>query len=104
MKSLKIILLLIIGYIAIFPTSLSAELSGQKMEIIRIAFMNGYANAIQADLDTIKLLKRDRERLKKFSRAAVDRYMERVALLNREDRGAMIKKKPVHTGSNSLLF
>ena len=65
MRSLKIILGLIIGYMVIFPTSLSADLSKFQFDIIKIAFMNGYTNAIHGDIETIKALKQDQEKLKK---------------------------------------
>ncbi len=104
MKSLKIILLLIIGYMVVFPSSLSAELSTAQFEIIRIAFMNGYANAVRADLNTIKVLKQDQAKLEKFSRVAVNRYMERVTLLNKDDGRVIKKKQPKYAGSNILTF
>lgn len=104
MRSLRLILLLIIGYLVIFPSSLSAELSNFQFEIIRIAFMNGYANAIQGDIETIKALKQDQEKLKKFSRVAVNQYMERVALLNHNNQGANQEKDTAVSGSHSISF
>jgi hypothetical protein len=104
MRSLKIILLLILGYMVIFPSSMSAELSTAQFEIIKIAYMNGYANAIQADLNTIKVLKQDQAKLKKFSQVAVNRYMEKVTLLNRDNTKGINEKKPKYTGSNSYTF
>ena len=89
----------------IFPSSLSAELSKFQFDIIKIAFMNGYSNAIQGDIETIKVLKQDQEKLVKFSMVAVDRYMERVTLLNQDaPKKISNKKAPVNTGSNSMLF
>ncbi|MGD9159166.1 MAG: hypothetical protein PVG39_12215 [Desulfobacteraceae bacterium] len=104
MRSMKIIILLIIGYMIIFPSSLSAELSEAQFEIIKIAYMNGYANAIKADLNTIKILKQDSKKLKEFSQISVDRYIERVAFLNRDVQRGINSKKAVYTGSNSLSF
>lgn len=102
MKSLKVILILIIGYLAIFPSSLSAGLSTAQFEIIKIAYMNGYSNAIQADLNTIKMLKRNKEELKRVSQISVDKYMERVTLLNKEGQRGVNEKKAIYSGSNSL--
>ena len=104
MRSMKVIILLIIGYMVIFPSSLPAELSKAQFEIIKIAYMNGYSNAIQADLNTIKVLQKDREKLKKFSQVAVNRYMEKVNALNHDDQRGINSKKPVNTGSNALTF
>ena len=66
--------------------------------------MNGYANAIQGDIDTIKVLQRDEAKLKRFSQVAVNRYMEKVTLLNQDDRKEGSKRKPVITGSNTMSF
>ena len=104
MRSLKVIILLIIGYMIIFPSSLSAELSKAQFEIIKIAYMNGYSNAIQADLNTIKVLQQDRKKLKKFSQIAVNRYMEKVSALNQDEQRGINSKKPVYAGSNTLTF
>lgn len=104
MRSFKIILLMIIGYVIIFPTSLSAELSDSQFEIIKIAYLNGYANAIEADLSTIKALKQDQEKLKKFSQVAVNEYMEKVTLLNKGDQRGINQEKAEYVGSNSLSF
>ena len=104
MENLKIILLLIIGYLVIFPSSLSAELSTAQLEIIKIAYMNGYANAIQADLNTIKVLKQDQAALKKYSQVAVNKYMTKVSLLNKAPERGVNEKKAEYIGSNSLTF
>lgn len=104
MKSLKIILLLIIGYLVIFPSSLSAELSTSQLEIIKIAYINGYANAVQSDINTIKVLKQDQAKLKQFSQVSVNRYMEKVALLNKGDQRGINEKKSPYSVSNSLSF
>lgn len=83
----------------IFPSSLSAELSEAQLEIIRIAYMNGYANAIQNDLETIMVLKKDQEKLKKYAQAAVKDYLEKVSALNQD--GTIARKKGKKTASSS---
>ena len=102
MRSLRIILLMIIGYLVIFPSSLSAELTTTQFEIIKIAYMNGYANAIQSDINTIKALKKDQAKLKKFSQVAVNRYMEKVTLLNQDDQKEINEKKSENSATQSL--
>ena len=102
MRSLKVFILLILGYMVIFPSSLSAELSSAQLEIIKIAYLNGYANAIQTDLDTIKSLKQNQKMLKKYSQSSVDKYMEKVSLLNKGPQLEYNEKKAEYTGSNSL--
>jgi predicted DNA binding protein len=54
MKILKSIALCIIAYMLIFPTPLSAEISPSQLEIIKIAFMNGYINAVESGLKGLK--------------------------------------------------
>jgi hypothetical protein len=62
---------------------LAAGLSDFHYEIIQIAFMNGYANALEPDLDTIKSLKENSNKLKEYSKLAVNQYMKKVYELNR---------------------
>ena len=38
----------------LFPAFISAELTDFSAEIIRIAFINGYVNAMDSDIETIK--------------------------------------------------
>ncbi len=66
--------------------------------------MNGYSNAIQGDIETIKVLKQDQEKLKKFSSFAVNKYMERVTLLNRSSQEAGHEKDTAVSASNSISF
>lgn len=104
MKNLNLTALFIAACLIVLPSSLSAELSGSQFEIIKIAFMNGYTNAIQGNIETILALKQDQEKLRKYSRIAVNRYMEKVALLNQDGQKSINKKDPVTTGSNSFSF
>ena len=69
--------------------------------MIRVAFMNGYLSAIQADMDTIKTLKKDRVKLKKYSQLAVDRYMDKVCALNQEGKVTSNKENKTVSHSNS---
>lgn len=102
MRSLKIIILMIIGYLVIFPSSLSAELSEAQLEIIRIAYMNGYTNAVQTDIDTLKILQQDQDKLRMFSQTSVNNYLKKVALLNSEPKRGINEKKSEYKGSNSM--
>jgi hypothetical protein len=104
MKILKSIALFIMAYMLIFPTQLSAEITPSQLEIIKIAFMNGYVNAVKGDIETILLLKQDQQKLKEYSRAAVDGYMEKVSLLNLKDYKGVPVKKPEAAVSHSMSF
>ena len=66
----------------LFPSILSAELSNFHYEIIQIAFMNGYVDALEQDLDKIKSLKEDNDKLRRYTKLAVNKYMEKVSVLN----------------------
>jgi hypothetical protein len=104
MKILKSIALLIMAYMLIFPTPLSAEISPSQFEIIKIAFINGYVNAIKGDIKTIMVLKQDQKRLKEYSTAAVENYMEKVTVLNlKSGKGAPLNKQE-RSVSNSMSF
>ena len=67
----------------LFPSTLSAELSDFNYQIIQIAFMNGYINALEPDLDTIKSLKGNSDKLEEYSKLAANKYMKKVYELNR---------------------
>ncbi len=104
MKILKSIALLIMAYMLIFPTQLSAEISPSQFEIIKIAFMNGYVNALKGDINTIMALQQDQKKLKEFSTAAVESYMEKVSLMNLKNyKGDPLKKEETPV-SHSMVF
>ncbi len=104
MKNLKPIIVFIAVCMIIFPSSLSANLSDAQFEIIKIAFMNGYVNALKSDMDTIQALKLDEKKMEYFSRNAVENYMEKVTLLNQDKTEKRKSKKPVYSGSNTLTL
>ena len=104
MKSLKPIIVFITVCMIILPTSLSANLSDAQFEIIKIAFMNGYVNALKSDINTIQVLKLDKKKMENFSKNAVENYMEKVTLLNQGESENRKKKRPVYNGSNTLSF
>ena len=92
MGKIKLLTVFVIAFLIIFPSALSAELSTAQFEIIRIAYMNGYSNAMQADLDTIRALKEDQTKLKKSAQLAVNGYMEQVRIMNQDERVVRNKK------------
>ena len=80
------------------PSILSAELSNFHYEIIQIAFMNGYINALEPDIDTIKSLKENSERMREYTQLAVNRYMKKVAELNRTNPKNRMESRGQSTG------
>ena len=67
-----------------------------------IAFMNGYSSAIGSDIETIRALKEDQGKLKKYSQLAVKSYMEKVRSLNQGETVTGKKENPVGDSSHSL--
>lgn len=61
----------------------NAGLDSYSIQIIKLAFMNGYVRAIETDLEIVKSLKNNRELLRKISNNQTDRYIEEVVALNR---------------------
>ena len=102
MGKIKLLSAFVIAFLIIFPSTLSAELTTAQFEIIRIAYMNGYSNAIQNDLETIMFMKKDQEKLKKHARGAVNDYMEKVSALNQDGTFAGNRGKRPASPSNSL--
>ena len=90
MGKIKLLIVFVIAFLIVFPSSLPAELSAAKLEIIKIAYMNGYANAIDTDLETIKDLKKNKAKLQEYARISVNEYMEKVNALN---KSGMVAKK-----------
>ena len=88
---------IILGILFLSPSTLPAELSSYNYEIIQIAFMNGYVNALETDLETIKSLKENRAKMRIYSNLAVSRYMQKVSDLNQ----AAIKVSEEKGKSNS---
>jgi hypothetical protein len=86
------------------PSTLSAELSDFHYEIIQIAFMNGYVNALEPDLDTIKSLKENSDKLKKYSKLAANNYMKKVSELNWISPKNSEESKGQSTGYQSQLW
>ena len=81
------------------PSFISAELTNFNAEIIKIAFLNGYVNALDADIETIKNIKEDKNKMKKYSDIAVKNYLAKVNELNREDLNNYNENKKDATNS-----
>ena len=53
-------------------------------KVIKIAYMNGYVDAVTQDLEAIQAIKKDQGLLKKTVEASAENYVARVSLLNEE--------------------
>ncbi len=98
MAKIKLLAVFVIAYSFIFPTSLSAELDKYQYDIIRVAFLNGYASAVKNDIEALKGFKEDKEKLKKKSQLDADSYLNRVVQLNDGTMGNSI------AGNNRLKY
>ena len=102
MGKIKLLIVFVIAFYIIFPSGLSAELSTAQFEIIKIAYVNGYASALKTDLEIIKALKEDQAQLKKHAQAAVNGYMAKVSVLNKDEMASGNKNKKSISSYSSL--
>lgn len=82
--ALRIMIILILSLNVLFPVSTAAELDNYHFKIIQIAFMNGYSRAIDSDIETIALLKKNDDYLRSYMETAVEKYMQKVVALNKK--------------------
>lgn len=74
-----ILLLVLIGSVG---TAYSI-LRDRDHHMLRIAFMNGYVEALNLSVEEMKMLKKDKGLMYKAVNRAADRYLNRVNRLNR---------------------
>lgn len=70
-------------FLLVFPSSLSAGLSTFDYRIIKIAFMNGYIQAIENTDQDIQILRENRTILEQVVKGEVERYMTKVSEMNK---------------------
>lgn len=63
-------------------TTAYSLLSRKDYSVIRIAFMNGYLEALKLDVEQIKKMENDKVLLSKTVKAAAENYLTRVEGLN----------------------
>jgi len=64
-----------------------SSLKAGYAKVIRIAYMNGYVDALDLDLETIQKLKEDLGLLKKTVVRSADGYVDKVSKLNESKHG-----------------
>lgn len=73
----------IVNFILLFYTNYAyPQLSAQKSNELRIAFMNGYYEALQLDIEEIERLKKDKAILKKTIIDAAEKYIDKINTMN----------------------
>jgi len=60
-----------------------SALSQRQQEVIRIAYMNGYMDALKMEPEKVKKLKQDKEKLRWSVEAAAQRYLNKIEAMNR---------------------
>ncbi len=82
----------LVSLLLFFPTYLSAELNAFQFRIIRIAFMNGYVQAIKTEDRLIKQLRENRQIMEKVVTDEAEKYMKKVSTLNKKFQSQQILK------------
>ncbi len=73
----------IVNFIFLFYTNYAySQLSSQKSNELKIAFMNGYYKALQLDIEEIKKLKKDKAVLEKTIIDAAEKYIYKINTMN----------------------
>ena len=85
MKNIRL-KLMAIGLLTIFffgsISVVEAQLNKKEINIIKIAFMNGYLEALQRSSKERREMSRNQDYLKETVQQAADRYLKRVQALN----------------------
>lgn len=82
-KSIKIIVVIVILILFGSLTTAYSVLSRKDYSIIRIAFMNGYIEALNLNIEEKKKLANDKILLAKKVKSATENYLAKVEGLNR---------------------
>ena len=81
MKRCAPALVLLVFFFTGIETSYPA-LSASYVKVIKIAFMNGYATALQLDIEEIRELKESQLLLREKVEKASEKYLDRVREMN----------------------
>jgi len=76
-------IVIIFALVFLFPRYLSARLTEREYDMIKDAFINGYARALSLDVERIRSLKGNIPDMRKFVMSEAEKYMEEVLELNK---------------------
>ncbi len=79
------------------PSYLNAGLNTFQFRIIKIAFMNGYVQALESEDGTIKRLRENKQFMEKFVKNEAEKYMQEVSSLNRKTQDQKTLKASTKT-------
>lgn len=74
---------IIFALVFLFPRYLSASLTEREYDMIKDAFINGYARALSLDVEKIRSLKGNTNDMREFVMSETEKYMEEVLELNK---------------------
>ena len=108
MRSKKRLILIVFMVIIIFSLCINyaySQLSPMKRRELMIAYMNGYYQALQLNVEEIKELQDDKDVLKEKVKAAGGKYSTLIDIMNspkssKGDRGREYKEREVSNEGN----
>jgi hypothetical protein len=80
---MTILLCILVFIISFWPSEVSGGLTTREYDMIKAAFINGYARALRLDMEEIESLVQDGEKMKEFVLSEADKYMQEVLSLNK---------------------
>ena len=96
-KRLILIVFMAMIFFSLFINYTYSQLSPMKRRELMIAYMNGYYQALQLDIEEIKELQNDKNILKKEVKAAGGKYANLIDIMNSskssDDKGYRENKK-----------
>ncbi len=95
-KRLMLIVILAIIFFSFCINYTYSQLSPMKRRELMIAFMNGYYEAAQLDIEEMKLLQNDKDGLKKKVMAQGEKYATLIDIMNPSKSSRVKKEYKVH--------
>lgn len=90
------ILLMVIMFFSLWINYTYSQLSPMKRRELMIAFMNGYYEAAQVDIEELKLLQSNNDILKKRVMDEGEKYATLIDIMNPSKSSSDYKKYKVH--------
>ncbi len=97
------IILTVIIFFSLCISYTYSQLSPMKRRELMIAYMNGYYEAAQTDIEELKLLQEDKDSLKKKVKAQGEKYATLIDIMNPSKESREGRKYKVHKHSPAPL-
>ncbi len=102
-KILIPIVLMVIIFFSLCVNHTFSQLSPMKRRELMIAYMNGFYEAAQLDIEELKLLQGDKDSLKKKVMDEGEKYLTLIDIMNPSKSSSNKKKYKVHKPSTLPL-